>query len=229
MLAAVTTTLATTFYCCCRVYTWKKKICHWNSCISSSPVAKNKLYCYFILRGKMCSWGQFHQHYSRLTLNLSVYSEGHTERKLSIFSTVVVGHNGEVGRNFVCESEWRLLAPKNDYVRICALCNKVGEIDPRSRRSRRRSWCNDAMQTLKGDPLVGVEGRGGGKKRLGRGGGMKGNLLLLQQSSTYTDRRMVYCKVGRIRNLLRNLSSFQLQCWDYSKFDVQRCSVVIQL
>jgi hypothetical protein len=39
--------------------------------------------------------------------------------------------NGEVGHNFVGETERPLLAPKNTYWRICALRHKVGEIDQR--------------------------------------------------------------------------------------------------
>ncbi len=42
----------------------------------------------------------------------------------------LVGPNGEVGRNFVGETERLLLVPKNDYWRICALRQKVDEIDP---------------------------------------------------------------------------------------------------
>ncbi len=38
---------------------------------------------------------------------------------------------GLYGDNFVGETEQRLLAPKNDYVRICTLRHKVGEINPR--------------------------------------------------------------------------------------------------
>ncbi len=43
---------------------------------------------------------------------------------------ILVWHNGEVGCNFVGETDWRLLAPKNDYQLICTLHHKVGEIDP---------------------------------------------------------------------------------------------------
>ncbi len=37
----------------------------------------------------------------------------------------------KVGCIFVGETERHLLVWKNDYRRICALCHKVGEIDPR--------------------------------------------------------------------------------------------------
>ncbi len=48
----------------------------------------------------------------------------------------LVGHYGEVGPNFVGETERCPLAPKNDYQCICALRHKVGEIDPYSLLSR---------------------------------------------------------------------------------------------
>ncbi len=37
----------------------------------------------------------------------------------------------KVGRIFAGETERHLLAPKNDYRRICSLRHKVGEIDPK--------------------------------------------------------------------------------------------------
>jgi hypothetical protein len=41
--------------------------------------------------------------------------------------------NGEVGHNFVGETQWRLLVPKNDHWRICAMRQNVDEIDPRGK------------------------------------------------------------------------------------------------
>ncbi len=42
----------------------------------------------------------------------------------------------EVGHNFVGETKGRLLPPKNDYRHICALRQKVDEIDLKSPKSR---------------------------------------------------------------------------------------------
>ncbi len=50
----------------------------------------------------------------------------------------LVGHNGEVGHNFVGETEWRLPAPKNDHGHIFALRQNVDEIDPWRRGGGRK-------------------------------------------------------------------------------------------
>ncbi len=51
----------------------------------------------------------------------------HTVYRLSY---VLAMQTSKVGRIFVGETKQRILAPKNDYRRICALRHKVGEIEP---------------------------------------------------------------------------------------------------
>ncbi len=63
----------------------------------------------------------------------------------------LVGRNGEVGHNFVGETERHLLAQKNYYPCICALRQKVDEIDPQRQfhsHFTRRFYTNPQMRKM---------------------------------------------------------------------------------
>jgi hypothetical protein len=68
-------------------------------------------------------WGKFHHHFT-----CSFCTSRFTPILLANY--FLVGRNGEVGHNFVGETELRLLASKNDYWCVCTLRQNVDEIDP---------------------------------------------------------------------------------------------------
>ncbi len=80
---------------------------------------------------------------SRCTPQGSISSTFYRQLLHSSLTPILLAHSGEckswanflamctskVGHIFFFETEWHLLALKNDYQHLCALCHKVGEID----------------------------------------------------------------------------------------------------